>query len=66
VFRQGALEDSRCEFVKGLEPEQTYLVKLAPEGSVVHHATGQELMEMGFQVEIADLYEGKIFEISMD
>ena len=52
--------------MKGLEPEQTYLVKLAPEGSAVHHATGQELMEMGFQVEIADLYEGKIFEISMD
>jgi alpha-galactosidase len=66
VFRQGALEHSRRVFVKGLEPGQTYLVKLAPEGSVVHNGTGQELMETGFQVEIPDLYEGKIFEISMD
>jgi alpha-galactosidase len=66
VFRQGALEDSRRVFVKGLQPGKTYHVKLAPEGNVVHQASGQELMETGFRVEIPDLYDGKIFEISMD
>lgn len=66
VFRQGALENSRSVFLKGLEPEQTYQVKLAPEGSLIHRATGQELMEKGFRVEIPDLYDGKIFEISME
>ena len=66
VFRQGALENSSSVFVKGLEPEQNYEVKLAPEDSVVHQATGKELMERGFLVEIPDLYDGKIFEISKE
>ncbi|MCK4746080.1 MAG: alpha-galactosidase, partial [Bacteroidales bacterium] len=63
VFRQGALEGSRQVFVKGIEPDQVYHVKLAPTGWEVHRATGRELMEDGFQVEITDLYDGKIFEI---
>jgi alpha-galactosidase len=66
VFRHGALEYSRRVFVKGLEPEQDYHVKLAPEGSSVLRASGRQLMEEGFQVEIPDLYEGMIFEIGLE
>ena len=64
VFRQGALEESRRLFLKGLDPERSYLVKLAPEGQEVHRASGQQLMTEGFEVEIKQPYEGKIFEIS--
>jgi len=64
VFRQGALEASRRLFIKGLEPERSYLVKLAPEGKEVYRASGQQLMTEGFVVEITQPYEGKIFEIS--
>ena len=63
VFRQGALEESRRLFVKGLDPELVYMVKLAPEGTEILRASGFELMNEGFQVEITKPYDGKIFEI---
>ena len=66
VFRQGALESSRQVFLKGIDPEKAYVVRLAPSGKALHHASGQELMEKGFTVEIPALYDGKIFEISLD
>ena len=64
VFRQGALEKDRRLFLKGLDPERSYLVKLAPDGEEVHRASGQQLMTEGFPVEITEPYDGKIFEIS--
>jgi alpha-galactosidase len=66
VFRQGALESSRQVFLKGINPEKAYVVRLAPSGKALHHASGQELMEKGFTVEIPALYDGKIFENSLD
>ncbi len=59
VFRQGALETSRRLYLKGLDPELEYLVKLAPEGTEVHRASGQQLMNEGFKVEIPNLMMGK-------
>ena len=38
VFRQGALENSRRIYVKGLDPERSYVVRLAPEGEEIHYA----------------------------
>jgi alpha-galactosidase len=66
VFRQGALEKRRQVFVKGIEPDQVYQVKLAPYGEEIHRATGRELMEDGFPVEISGQYDGKIFEIGVE
>ena len=63
VFRQGALEGSRQVFLKGIDPEAEYVVKLAPGGEEVHRASGQSLMEAGFRVEIPGQYDGKIFEV---
>ncbi|MCK4880098.1 MAG: alpha-galactosidase [Bacteroidales bacterium] len=63
VFRQGALEEHRQLFVKGLDPGREYDVKLAPEGAQVYRSTGQQLMNEGFPVEITKPYDGKIFEI---
>lgn len=65
VFRQGALENSRRLYVKGLDPDLEYLVKLAPEGTEVHRASGGDLMNEGFQVEIHEAYDGMIFEIGV-
>jgi alpha-galactosidase len=63
VFRQGALETRRQIFLMGLDPERQYFVKQAPEGVEVHRATGQELMNQGFLVEIPKPYDGMIYEI---
>jgi alpha-galactosidase len=63
VFRHGALEESRQLFVKGIEPDRDYVVRLAPGGEVVRRASGRELMEQGFPVQIPAPYDGRIFEI---
>ncbi len=63
VFRQGALERERRVFVKGLKPDRSYAVREAPSGPTVLTATGSELMQSGFPVEMDLLYDGKIFEI---
>jgi alpha-galactosidase len=63
IFRQGAMEESRRVFLKGLDPEREFSVKLAPEGVEVYRATGQELMHEGFTIEISSQYDGKILEI---
>jgi len=64
VFRQGALEESRRLFLKGLDPESSYSIKLAPEGLELLRASGQQLMNEGFPVKISKLYDGTIFEIA--
>ncbi len=66
VFRHGALENSRTVFVKGIHPERTYHVRLAPGGKEVLKASGLALMEKGFQLEIPELYDGMIFEIGLE
>ena len=63
VFRQGALESSRRVFLKDLDPDREYSVRKAPMREETHSATGKELMNQGFQVNIPELYEGVIFEI---
>jgi len=63
VFRQGALENSRQIFLKGVDPGRQYEIKLAPLGKQVLSASGRALMEEGFRVEIPGLYDGNIYEI---
>ena len=63
VFRQGALEDTRQVFVKGLEPDRHYVVRMAPAGTGILRASGRQLMEQGFPVEIPGKYDGNIYEI---
>jgi alpha-galactosidase len=66
VFRQGALESRRQVFVKDLDPDKGYSVREAPSGTEIHRASGRDLMELGFQVVIPRLYDGKILEIVRD
>ena len=51
--------------MKGLHPDQAYQVRLAPEKKEIHRATGAQLMEKGFRVEIPELYDGRIYEIAL-
>jgi alpha-galactosidase len=63
VFRQGAREERRQVFLKGLDPALDYEVKLAPDGIRTHQATGEQLMTEGFPVEIPAKYDARIYEI---
>lgn len=49
-------------FLKGINPEVEYMVKLAPGGAEVHRASGQSLVEEEFKVKIPGQCDGKIFE----
>jgi len=66
VFRQGAKEQARRVFVEDLDPGRTYHVRLAPDHRQVLKASGRELMEEGFPVEIHELYDGRIYEIGVE
>lgn len=63
VFRHGSPEKSRMIFLQDLEPDQTYAVRLAPDGKEVLRTTGEKLMKEGFRVEITELYDGNIYEV---
>jgi alpha-galactosidase len=63
VFRQGALEDTRKVFLRDLDPEKTYTIRLAPGGTEIIRAKGESLMKEGFLVKIEDPYEGNIYEV---
>jgi alpha-galactosidase len=66
VFRQGALEDTRTIFLKDLKPEETYVIRRAPDGKAVHQATGESLMhKSGFPVKMEEKYEGRIYEVRL-
>ncbi len=65
VFRQGAREDSRQVFLRDLDPQKTYVIRLAPEGKEILRSSGNKLMTEGFQINIPELYNGILFEVSV-
>ncbi len=66
VFKQGGNENKRTVVVKDLIPDSKYLVKEAPSGEIILKASGSQLMETGFSVEIIEDYDGRIFEITKE
>ncbi len=64
VFRQGSAESTRQVTVHWLDPERTYLVKEV-NGNLATVATGRELSEVGFPVELLQRYDGKLFEVAV-
>lgn len=63
VFRQNAREAQRQVVLKGLESGADYVIRLAPEGTLVHTARGSELMNEGFTVRISDPVDARIYEV---
>ena len=63
VFRHGAVDSKRIVTVNYLDPEKTYLVK-SMNGKVISTLTGQDLNTKGFELTLAGLYSGDLFEIS--
>lgn len=65
IFRQGAKEKVRTVFLTDLRENAIYTIKEAPTGKGFHSASGKELMEKGFSVEIDKIYDGRIFEVDV-
>jgi len=65
VFRQGAPDERRTVVLKDLDPARQYTVRLAPDGKEILTTTGKTLMEKGFDVTIANKYDGNIYEVMM-
>lgn len=63
VFRQGSMEKSRVVTFSGLDPSKRYSVLQAPAGKSVTVLTGKQLATEGFNVILANNYDGSIFEI---
>jgi len=66
VFRQNAMEKSRIVFLKDLVPDKIYSIKQAPENKLIKKASGKELMQKGLEFKMEKLYDGKIFEVSLE
>ena len=66
VFRQGALEDTRKVFLKDLFPDENYTIRLAPNGDIVYKASGKELMQTGFTIQINNKYDANIYEVGIE
>ncbi|MDA3865314.1 MAG: alpha-galactosidase [Salinivirgaceae bacterium] len=64
VFRHGSPDTKRIVRVKFLDAEKTYQVKQM-DGKVIVTQTGKELGMNGFEVPINKLYDGELFEISI-
>lgn len=65
IFKQFSPVNERWVTLKFLNPEKMYEVKLAPEGKVIHSATGKELMEKGFKIVFNDDVRGELYEVTL-
>lgn len=63
VFRHGAIEVIRKVTINGLDPARIYEVK-SMDGRVMVKSTGVDLKEIGFEINLNDIYSGELFEIS--
>ena len=63
LFRHGSGERTRQVFIRGLAPQDDYVVRKAPGGEEIARASGAALAENGFSVTIAHKYDGEILEI---
>ncbi|MBC7889681.1 MAG: alpha-galactosidase [Ferruginibacter sp.] len=64
VFRHGAIETKRQVTVRYLDPEKIYTVKQM-DGKLMGTHTGKELGAQGFEITLPKLYDGELFEISL-
>ncbi len=64
IFRHGSAETKRIVTVNYLDPGKTYEVK-SRDGKVIETLTGNELRGKGFAVNLAALYSGELYEISI-
>ena len=67
IFRQGAPDNKRTVLLPDLLPDANYTIKGDPSspGFVTVRMTGRELAEKGFEVQIPELYAGRLFEVEL-
>lgn len=66
VFKHGSLENSRKVTINYLAASKVYLVKDCITSKLIARATGKELAETGFAVELLKEYDGVLFEVLME
>ncbi len=65
MFRQGSLESKRLVTINDLDPEKNYHVKKM-DGKIFTTKTGRDLKLIGFEVSLDKLYDGELFEVSVE
>jgi alpha-galactosidase len=64
VFKHGSVESTRKVTVSYLDPKKMYTVKEAVYSkTMVQQASGKQLAEKGFTVELLQQYDGKLFQV---
>ena len=63
VFKHGSAESTRKVLVKYLDPKKIYAVIEAVYDKTILRATGKQLAEQGFTVELLQQYDGKLFQV---
>lgn len=66
VFNQGSYEKSRVVTIPYLLPDRIYHVKRGLEGKIILTASGKELAEKGVRIELNELYDGELFEVTLE
>jgi len=64
VFTHGAIEKERIVTVNYLDPAKMYKVKTMT-GKVIATLTRAQLKTKGFEVDLKELYSGKLYEVSL-
>ena len=62
IFRHGAIETSRIVTINYLDPAMVYEVK-SMDGKLIFSASGQQLKEKGFKVNLKGLCSGELYEV---
>ncbi len=65
VFRQGGMEAKRLITINGLAAEKIYQVKKL-NGEIITTKTGKDLKMIGFEVTLDKVYDGELFEVSVE
>lgn len=65
VFRHGTVQTKQLVTINYLQPDKMYAVKTMG-GKIIAKQTGNDLHTKGFEITINKLYDGELFEISVD
>jgi len=66
VFRQGGTDQERQVTIQYLDPAKRYRIIEALTEKSIASGTGKELAQSGFRVKLDEMYDGKLFEVTVE